>query len=202
MAVSGKLDKDAPGPEKRNDDNLEPVFYHAIEETLVAELVHTCSPKKPALIIDLTPGGGTLCLHALKHRIPCLAFPFNEVHAKLLLNRLTKIVFDLMATDGNRFHDLEVSSIMAGGGDDADEDDGENPKPKPKAKSKSKGQAKPKAKGKAKGKAASAASADGEGDGDEEEAEEEDCIVCIEPNRVCCVRVREHPFFCLGFVLV
>ncbi len=43
MAVGGKVEG-APRPDKRSNDDLEPVFYHSMSEDVVGELVHACSP--------------------------------------------------------------------------------------------------------------------------------------------------------------
>ena len=174
MAVGGKPEPDAPKPPPRKGTDKEPVFYHTVHEDLIAELIHAVSPKKPKLIVDLTPNEGVACLYALKHRIPCIAYPFNDDHMKGLSSYLTKRVFKLMSTEGNDYYDQELVDVLGEDEEDEEEEqeggDGDPAGGKPKAKGKAKSKSKPKAKGtskpKAKSKGKKAAKADDDDDED------------------------------------
>ena len=104
MAVGGSqvskvvADDDVPvkAPATRNPGDLEPVFFHSVVENLIAELLHSMSPKKPAAVMDLTPGEGTAAFYCLKERIPIVCFCHTSTHVEALRAWLTKLVFKSM----------------------------------------------------------------------------------------------------------
>ncbi len=111
MAVGGKLEG-ATRPDKRSNDDLEPVFYHSMTEDIMSELVHACSPRAPALVVDLTPGQGTVALYCIRHRLPCVCFAHTNAHAKGLTAWLTKQVFELMKDEASEIYEAGLATLL------------------------------------------------------------------------------------------
>ena len=68
IAVGGKTTEGKL--ERRNDGDIEPVFWWTMPEAFYEELIHRFFVKH---VIDLTPGGGCFAEGCIKNRVGCLA---------------------------------------------------------------------------------------------------------------------------------
>ena len=93
IAVGGKTEggDDEPKVNDRAKDAPEPVCYFSPPIELMEELLHTFFGK---MVVDLSPADGKLAFACLQNRVAYLGVTYNEVHSKLLEERL----LDLMQT--------------------------------------------------------------------------------------------------------
>ncbi len=122
---------------KSQDRNEElPVFYHAVPENLLEEIVHTITKSKKTIanIWDFTPADGSLAHFCIAHRIPYHGFCFTDLHAKLLSKRLAKLVLEDFKTEKHPLHDVELTALMDEAKLESDEPEPSTTKPAPKPK--------------------------------------------------------------------
>ena len=72
---------------KKDDDDIEPVFWFQPARSLVEELLHLARAKA---VIDLTAGAGTWALAALEFNIPYFGLVLTDIHHQEFMARLIK----------------------------------------------------------------------------------------------------------------
>ena len=140
MAVGGGRPGDDGQPKAiRQSTDMEPVFYHSVIDNLISEIVHVASSRKPALVIDLTPGEGAAVRVCLENRIPIIAICHTDAHVKGLKSWSTNRIFHMMQDEGSSFYEVELGAALI---DDLVDESVATPakttKPKQKAKAKCK----------------------------------------------------------------
>ena len=140
MAVGGGRPGDDGQPKAiRQSTDMEPVFYHSMIDNLISEILHVASSRKPALVIDLTPGEGAAVRVCLENRIPIIAICHTDAHVKGLKSWSTNRIFHMMQDEGSSFYEVELGAALI---DDLVDESVATPakttKPKQKAKAKCK----------------------------------------------------------------
>eukprot|EP00959_Pyramimonas_sp_CCMP1952_P466481 9490012-Pyramimonas_sp.AAC.1 len=168
------FDKSAP-KQKRDDDDVEPVAYHAGCPELYECFGEAVSVKA---WIDLTAMDPTLAVTAVKNRVPYFGVTLTPEHQKWFDDKVCDLLFQSMKDPTSPFYKPGLAAILSAISSSSSAPG--HPAPKPKANPKPKGKAKGKAKGTAKAKAESAAEklkkqlAELRGAANEEEEEEEE----------------------------
>ena len=88
---------EAAGPLPKQDD-LQPVFFHALPAEYYLECIHSYSLVG---ILDLSCGGGQVAQACLTKRIPYMGFCLTETHVVELEKFLVAWVKDMMCTEGH-----------------------------------------------------------------------------------------------------
>ena len=95
----------------KNAESEEPVFWHARDAKLFAELIHRYCLKG---IIDMGASDGTfahVCATS-KPPIPYLGFTLSDKHTELLKTNLVNKIMTSMATEGATIYDPEFAKLL------------------------------------------------------------------------------------------
>ena len=110
--VGGKLDADAPEPQRkkqRTDDTVEPVFFHSMPVIFWTEMLAAFNIVG---VIDLCAGEGTCALACYRKNIPYVGITFNDTHSAMLLAHLEKVVLSAMTTDGDTLYNVRFAEAL------------------------------------------------------------------------------------------
>ena len=110
--VGGKLDADAPEPQRkkqRADDTVEPVFFHSMPVIFWTEMLAAFNIVG---VIDLCAGEGTCALACYRKNIPYVGITFNDTHSAMLLAHLEKVVLSAMTTDGDTLYNVRFAEAL------------------------------------------------------------------------------------------
>ena len=110
------LEKNRP----REDDDVEPRFYHSLPPSLFEEIAHSFGAES---VIDLTPGDGALAMAALELGIPYFGFCLTDEHMSKLHDRLKALTLAAMKNEKSALFEPASMKNDAGGTDDDDADD-------------------------------------------------------------------------------
>lgn len=115
--------------EKRTDDTVEPVFYHAWAPTFEEEIIHSFMVKSG--VLDIFPGEGGLAMAALRAGVKYCGICFTDAHADHLRKHLIGQTLQAMQTEGDGLYDSQYAAFKKGS---ADPPTAASPKPKAKPK--------------------------------------------------------------------
>ena len=112
---------------KKDDDEMETVFYFQPATSLVEELMHLAQARA---VIDLTAGAGVWALAALENKIPYFGVVVTDTHLKELTDRLVREVKAKLTTPTSKLYMAYLAAQVKPAA--------AAPKPKPKAGTKDK----------------------------------------------------------------
>ena len=137
---------------KRNDHDLEPVFYHGHGPKLWEEILHNiCKTEKIHGIVDLTAGDGELAMVAIRLRLPYLGFTLSDIHNDKLTRSLRSRVWKEFQREGSELYEVGLVEILGNidaADDDKDDNDDDNDDIKDNGKKTGKGRGRGRGRGK------------------------------------------------------
>ena len=97
-------------PEKIDDTNVEPSYFHSMPTTLYEEFFDM--DIGPHAVLDLTAGDGACAEAALHNKISYVGVCFTDRHREKLYEWLAQAVLRGMRTEGSPFYDPAFAELL------------------------------------------------------------------------------------------